>query len=863
MLLCNNILNAQRQVKTINDGWRFIRQDIVGAMQTDFNDQEWETVNIPHSWNSDAYSVKEYYRGPVWYRKSILIPDTEKDQQIFIRWEGVNHSATIYINGKFIGEHKGGYTAFTFDITPYCYFGKENIIAVKADNTLNDVPPISGDFTIFGGMYRDVWLITTPKQHINLSDSGSDGIFIQTKDVSENFANYIIKGIVVNDTTTKASIYVTNTIKDKNGKLIHTTRQALSLKAHERKNFEHKGMISNPLLWSPESPDLYSVETIISDSKTGRILDIVNSYTGFRWFSFDGEKGFFLNGKPCKLNGVCRHQDQKPIANALSDEMHRRDMQMIKDMGANFIRISHYPQDPAIIEQCDKLGLLIWEEIPVIDIVPEAPSFGDNCESALREMIRQHHNHPSVIMWGYMNEILLVTQRRYNEEERKPVIKRSIELAERLEKVLKEEDSSRYSVMAFHGSESYNDLGFGNITDIVGWNLYQGWYSDDLEQFDKFVEKQQELFPGKPKIISEYGAGSDKRIHSLFPKRFDFSIQYQQEYAEHYLSVIEREPYICGSTYWNFIDFGSAQRDESMPRINNKGLVYSDRTPKDVYYLFQSCFRKDIPIIHIASRDWQNRSGLARNHEAVIQPVKVYSNLEKVELLMNGKSLGSKECKNYKAEWDIPFTTGTHFFTAKGIKNGKEIETGLTIQFTSIPEILDENTFSNNELAINVGSNTFYTSPLSNLIWIPDKEYTTGSWGYIGGEIISIQTEISNTQDNPLYQTLRISPEAYRFDVPPGQYEVELLFADIFQNKKDIPHTLGSESSNTNLNNKFDVYINDKIVDTNLDVHHSVGHYKAMSKKYIVEVKDANHISIRLTALSGKTFLNGIKLRKL
>ena len=853
---------AQRQAKTINDGWSFVREDVEQACEISYDDSKWQKVSIPHSWNGDAYVTKNYYRGTAWYRKSLTLSQSEEDRQQYLRFEGVNQVTSVYINGHFVVEHKGGYTSFTFDITPYCLFGKENIIAVKADNSLTDVPPVSGDFTFFGGIYRDVWLISTPKRHIDLSNYGSNGIFIDTDNVSEKSASYTIRGSIVNEASTKATIKITHTLKDPQSAVISKLEQKISLKANEKFDFNQSGELTNPLLWTPESPYIYTIETTISDVKTNKVLDTVTSTTGFRWYKFDGEKGFFLNGKPYKLNGVCRHQDQMPIANALTDEMHRRDMQLIKEMGANFIRISHYPQDNAIIEQCDKLGLLVWEEIPIIDIVPDEPKYGNNCETNLREMIRQHYNHPSVIMWGYMNEILLVTQRK-NEEEKNLATERALKLAKQLEVVLKEEDKQRCSVMAFHGSESYNKLGFADIVDIVGWNLYQGWYSDNVNQFDRFMEKQQKEYPNKPKIVSEYGAGSDKRIHSFKGKRFDFSMEYQQEYAEHYLSVIEREPYIVGATYWNFIDFGSAQRDESMPRINNKGLVYSDRTPKDVYYLFKAYYRKDIPVLHIASQDWKHRVDVKTGDNPIVHPIKVYSNCSEVELFLNGKSLGIKKCEGYKAVWDVPFTDGVQYISAKGVYNGKTIETGLDITLKSVPDVLNNENFGNKELAINVGSNTFYTAPESNLSWLPDREYIDGSWGYMGGKEESTQTQIIGTSDNPLFQTLRTSPEAYRFDVPTGEYEIELLFADIFHTSASIAHNLGSENKSSNMDNKFDIIINDNVVEESVDLKNTVGHFYAIKKRYIVKVENDKYIIVKLEAKSGKTFLNGIKIRKL
>ncbi|SHE91290.1 glycoside hydrolase family 2 TIM barrel-domain containing protein [Dysgonomonas macrotermitis] len=854
---------SQRQIKSFNDGWQFSKGEKMENERTMSSDNSWKTVSIPHTWNTDAYISKDYYRGVSWYRKSFSLSKEEKDKNLFLRFEGVNQSATVYINGKLVGEHKGGYTSFTFDISGFCNREGNNLLTVKVDNSLADIPPISGDFSIFGGIYRDVWLVSVPQQHFDLSDNGSDGIYIDTDNVSEKSGSYTVKSTVVNNAPNKATIKVSYTVVDINRNIVKTEDIKYSLTPGQKKTFSNTYIIEQPLLWSPETPNLYTVEAVIKEASTNKILDIVRSPLGFRWFSFDGQKGFSLNGKPYKLRGICRHQDQMPLGNALTDEAHRRDMQLIKDMGANFIRISHYPQDKAIIEQCDKLGLLVWEEIPVIDIIPEEESFGDNCETALREMIRQHYNHPSIIMWGYMNEILLVTQRKHKGLELDALVKRELALARRLENVLKEEDSRRYSVMAFHGSETYNQAGFQDIVDVVGWNLYQGWYSDNLSQFDAFIKKQASDYPKKPKIISEYGAGSDRRIHSLQPQRFDFSIEYQQEYIEHYLPVIEREPYIAGATYWNFIDFGSAQRDESMPRINNKGLVYADRTPKDVYYYFKANFRQDIPVLHIASYDWDKRTGISANGTDVIQPIKVYSNLSEVELFIDDRSLGIKGINNYNAVWNVPFTDGDHYIEAKGVYKGVEQRTGLPISFTVIPEYLNRKNFSNKELAINIGNNASYTSPETGLTWIPDKPYTEGSWGYIGGKVETTLTQINGTNDNPLYQTMRMTPDKYKFDVPDGEYEVELLFADISGTGASIAHTLGTTDNNNQIRNEFDIIINDLIVDSNLSLDDSVGKYYAIRKKYIVKVEKGENITIQFHGILGKPFINGIKLRYL
>lgn len=501
---------AQRATQTLNDSWKFLQGECPAAADSAFNDSGWADAHLPHTWNTDAYIEKDYYRGTGWYRRRIILPENWQGKQIFLKLDAANQAATLFVNGKRIGEHAGGYTAATFNITPFLSFRSPNVLAVRVDNARMDIPPISGDFTFFGGIYRDVWLIAVPQQHFHLTNLASDGIFISTPQVSEEKGTLAIRGEVKNDAREKADLEVETRLYSPDGQLLQSRKKRLPVIAGQATHYFNQESIHvpKPQLWTPETPYLYKVEIILRDRKTKAVLDSSEQPAAFRWFRFDAAKGFFLNGKPYKLRGVCRHQDQKPIGPALTDEMHRRDFHLMKEMGANFIRISHYPQDDALLEMCDKLGMLVWEEIPVINIVPETPAYGDNCERNLREMIRQHYNHPCIVAWGYMNEILLVTQRTYkSESELKPALQRTLALANRLEKVLKEEDTTRVSTMAFHGSNAYNETGLGDITDIVGCN-----------------------YPTHPITVSEYGAGADRRLHSLSPRAFDFSCEYQQKY---------------------------------------------------------------------------------------------------------------------------------------------------------------------------------------------------------------------------------------------------------------------------------------------------------------------------------------------
>ncbi len=856
---------AQRERHTLNDGWRFCRGDVPGAEAPSFDDGRWRPVHLPHTWNADAYTDKEYYRGKGWYRRTLRLPGAWRGRRILLRTEAASKAATLYVNGREAGSHAGGYTAFDIDLTPFLDPDSVNTLAFCVDNAREDIPPVSGDFTFFGGIYRDVWLTALPECRFEGDAFGSNGLFVSTPEVSDERGTIAVRLGVKNDAPVRRRVEIVCSIVAPDGGEVQTLRRRVELPAGGSVPVAFASApIGRPELWTPETPRLYRVETELRDVRSGGLLDRLSCATAFRWFRFDGREGFFLNGRPYKLRGVCRHQDQKPVGAALTDEMHRRDFQLMKEMGANFIRVSHYPQDEALLEMCDREGMLVWEEIPVIDIVPDTPGYADNCERSLREMIRQHYNHPSIVMWGYMNEILLVAQRRYRSPgELNPAVERTLALARRLERALDGEDSTRVSTMAFHGSNIYNETGLSGITDVVGWNLYSGWYGGDLAGFERYLAEQQRDWPGHPVIVSEYGAGSDRRLHSGEPQPFDFSIEYQQRYIEHYLPVLERTPYVCGGAYWNFIDFSSALRDESMPRINNKGLVCADRTPKDVYYYFKAAWRREVPVLHIAGRDRPLRCGVAADGEPVVQPVKVYTNLPEVELLVDGCSLGRRPVENFHALFDVPFRDGDHLLSARGTFRGEEVRDAVGIGFRSYPARFGAHSAEGVELAVNVGSRCSYTSGESGLTWLPDRPYEPGGWGWIGGRERSVQTEIAATADGPLFQTVREGIEGYRFDLPQGDYEVELLFADVDRPVETAAYLLGREAAGAEEGgSRFEIRINGRTVEEDFSPARDNGPFRAVRRRYEVR-NEADSVEIRLNPRQGKCFLSGVKLRKL
>ena len=841
-----------REVISINDGWSF----------STVNDTARTPVHLPHTWNSDAYMTRDYFRGKGFYTKNITIPENFKGKRIYLKFDGAASKSEVSIDSKAVGSHTGAYSPHILDVTDFVSPGSLSTLSVIVDNSDRDVPPHSADFTFMGGLYRDAWLIALPETHFDLK-SGPDTGFKVVPSLKENgTGDLTISGTLINDSDRNLKRFLEIKISDKSGAVIAKQKQAVSIRAKNRATFRVKFEdLNNIMLWTPENPELYRVNVTLGDGKN--TIDSSWCYTGFRSFGFDDKGSFLLNGKPYKLRGMCRHQDMAPMGIALTDEQHRRDIQLIKELGANFIRISHYPQDDTVLELCDRLGLIAWEEIPVIDYVPDSEQFALNCETMLREMIRSHYNHTSVAMWGYMNEILL----RMPQENRDATAARTRQLAERLEEVLLEEDSTRLSTMAFHGSDIYHSTGLGEITDVKGWNLYQGWYGGDVSDFGPFLSRQHREHPSHRLIVSEYGAGSDRRLHSLNPEPFDFSIEYQQKYLERYLPVIEDSVFIAGASHWNFIDFSSANRAESMPHINNKGIVTNNRQKKDVYYYFKSLWH-NLPdtVAYIASRDWAYRTEIIGENEAVYRPIKVYTNLPAVAMRINGTDLGVRNTENRTAVFDVPLKAGKNILELYPTDSRSIILDATVINLNGIKShdgVIDCET---GEFAVNVGSNCYFRSEDSGMTWLPDREYSSGQgYGHVGGKRTACQDEILLIDDEPLLQHCLTDLDYYRIDVAPGLYEVELLFAELSEPSPMSAYMLGRNAgSDSRETTEMDIEINGRRVETSFAPSLSSGNKAMVKRRYFTEVTDMSGISVKFTpANGGNTSLSAIKIRKL
>ncbi|KAB6315677.1 DUF4982 domain-containing protein [Bacteroides xylanisolvens] len=877
MFIVGWVQAQQRVVYTINDGWKFTKGSPFEAQLTGCDDSSWETVNIPHTWNDkDADDeTPGFYRGPVWYRKQLFIDKSQEGRRAVIYFEGANQEVRFYLNGQFVGEHKGGYTRFCFDITPHLRYGQENLFAIYVNNVYNpNIPPLSADFTFFGGIYRDVYLQFMNPVHIAANDYASSGVYIRTPEVNNSAASVEITTLLTNDMSQPTEIRVENIICDADGKEVKKTQAEVKLAAGETKtDISKKIKIDSPRLWDIDDPYRYMVYTRILDKRKGTLLDEVVNPLGLRWFKFDSEKGFFLNGKGRKLIGTARHQDYFQKGNALRDELHVQDVLLLKEMGGNYLRVSHYPQDPVIMEMCDKLGIVTSVEIPVVNAVTETEEFLHNSVEMAKEMVRQDFNRPSVMIWGYMNEIFL--RRPYTEGKQLEDYYRFTEkVARALEATIREEDPSRYTMMAYHNMpQYYEDAHLTEIPMIQGWNLYQGWYEPDINEFQRLLDRAHKAYKGKVLMVTEYGPGVDPRVHSYQPERFDFSQEYGLVYHKHYLNEMMKRPFIAGSSLWNLNDFYSESRVDAVPHVNNKGVVGLNREKKDVYWFYKTALSRR-PILVIGNREWKSRGGVVNTaQKECIQSVPVFSNAEEVELFVNNKSLGKKKIENNYALFDVPFVGGENLLEAVAVTGDNKLRDMLRIQFQLVGSQLKDEAVPFTELNVMLGSPRYFEDRAANVAWIPEQEYKPGSWGFIGGTSYRRQTgfgtmlgsdiDIHGTDMNPIFQTQRVGIKSFKADVPNGEYSVYLYWAELESDKEReaLVYNLGADSEQTFAGNRsFGISINGTTVSDDFNVARDYGYARAVIKKFVITVKDGKGVSVDFHKKEGEPILNAIRI---
>ncbi len=601
-----------RRYTYLNEGWKFVKED-VGA--DNVLGAEGVNVNVPHTWNNvdGQDGGDDYYRGRCWYTRNFAKPAFSDDERVYLEFEGVNASAQVYVNGKEVMTHDGGYSTFRADITNV--LNDDNVLIVSADNSVNErVYPQTADFTFYGGIYRDVKLVVVNKKHFDMDYYGGTGIQI-TPSVTDG-DGYVT---VIAYHRTNAEVYVK--ICDATGGMVADGRDLEPM------------CVKNVHLWhGVEDPYLYTVYAYLIVNN--EVVDEVKTRIGFRTFSVDPKKGFFLNGKKYPLHGVSRHQDRKGLGNALTKEHHKEDMELIAEIGANTIRLAHYQHDQYFYDLCDEYGMIVWAEIPYIS--RHMPEGRENTINQMKELITQNYNHPSIVTWGVSNEITMFGKHR----------KDMLDNHRALIDLCKIMDPTRPTTLAnFAMCGPFNKV--AHMTDIVSWNLYLGWYVPGLFLNDLWMDFFHFCYPKRCLGYSEYGCEGMPNLHSLTPRRGDHTEEYQAKYHEYLLKCFERHEYLWSTHVWNMFDFAADARDQGgEPGMNHKGLMTFDRKiKKDSFYLYKA-YWSNRPFVHICSKRFENRTGNTLK-------IKVYTNQTSVSLYHNGELVENK-VGNYVFNFTVP-----------------------------------------------------------------------------------------------------------------------------------------------------------------------------------------------------------------
>ena len=637
-LVLTSVSNVMaRDMLPLVEGWKFLKRDIAPDQNAEewrnFQTPPWEVVSIPHTWNAedganglvaDPGVPEGYYRGPAWYERALPVPAEWKGRRVFVRFEGVSLVADVLINRIPIGQHRGAFGAFCFEVTPYLKFDGKDAMRVRVDNSRSfDVAPLSGDFTIFGGIYRQVEIFSTGEVCITPTFFGSPGVFLTLREMSKEKAEVEVKALISSNPADLQDIALEIEIKNAEGAVVTKKIERIAKAGAS----EHTAIVEIPAprLWKGVAdPYLYSATVRLS--RAGKWLDEVTQPLGLRIVAIDKEKGFLLNGEPYALHGVNRHQERAGKGWALSPADHDEDHAIIREMGANTIRLAHYQQAEYFHRLNDRHGIISWEEIPLVDAVSASPEFLANARQQLQEMIYQNFNHPSVGMWGIFNELDCGAMKSAS----------AVPVVENLQKLAKEIDPTRPTVAA----SFREDAGAKHkIPDAAAWNIYPGWYKSNPDEAAGWIENYRQQM-GAHIGISEYGAGANpsqfaegdlvRPVHNgpFHPQ------EWQNHFHERLWAQLNDNPNLWGTWIWAMFDFAVDKRNEGgFPGLNDKGVVTRDRkTKKDSFYFYKANWNPE-PMVRIASR-------AATPRKQPITEGKVYSNCAEVELLVNGKSAG-------------------------------------------------------------------------------------------------------------------------------------------------------------------------------------------------------------------------------
>jgi beta-galactosidase len=677
LLLLSSLVLAQRQLRPFNDDWTYLENG-AAARPEQLPATGWQPVALPHTWNQwDATDLLPgYRRNASWYKRALVL-DKQPEDQILLRFEAANTKARIFVNQQLAGEHVGGYLGFDVDITPWLSAG-ENTIAVRVDNSYdpNLIPSQKADFFIYGGLTRDVWLVQRPKVHLHQ-------LLVQTPKVNNQSAQTVAEVKLKVPTAAKAKGQLQCWLEDANGERVAERALPVDQDGSSATYQLSLSPLKSPQLWSPEEPYLYHLKVaFIPDSGQA---DTLAAKVGYRWYHFEPHGAFYLNGKRLLLRGTHRHEEHAGHGAAMPNALHRKDMEDIKEMGANFVRLGHYPQDPEVYKACDELGLIVWDELPWCrgGIGPE--TWQANTRRLLRQQILQNYNHPSIFFWSLGNEIYWLPDFQGGGD-----TTRLNDFLSILHNLAHELDPGRLTAIRKY----YAGAG---LVDVFSPSIWSGWYAGVYTNYEASLNKERKRYPRF--LHMEYGGSSHVGRHTETPvtgngilsadaweetpnqvnikniaKQGDWTENYIVDLFDWHLSVSESTDWFAGNAQWAFKDFGTPLRPENaIPYVNQKGLTDRAGNPKDAYYVFKSYWAK-APFAYIESHSWTDRVG----PEGQPREICVFSNADTVELYLNGASLGKRvrQIGNFPANnlrWPVLFESGTNTLMAIASAKGQVV----------------------------------------------------------------------------------------------------------------------------------------------------------------------------------------------
>jgi len=855
-----------RTTLSLEHGWHFRQAaDLAGVESNSFDDSGWTTVDVPHTWNrlgnvgTERSPLSNTVQGVGWYRLKLTTPAPAGGKgsasRYFLQFDGVGKVADVWLNGHYLGKHAGAFARFRFDVTSaIAPAGGDNLLVVKADNsrsqpgsTTQNVTPLSGDFFVFGGIYRKVSLIVTGAVHVDMLDYGGPGVYARALSIAPEAATVQVTSRLENDGTRPVKVQVQTQIQDADGKVVASTTNESSLAPGTGEAPAATVQVPHPHLWQgTQDPYLYRTVVTLRGAK-GAILDRVTQPLGLRTVAFDPDRGFFLNGEHLFLRGASMHQDRPVKGWAISDADQKQDFDLLMDMGGNLVRLAHYQHDQRSYELADERGIVVWAEIPLVNQVsfdgsPANAELSANARQQLLELIRQNYNHPSIAVWSIANEVdLRAIQSQGSSKPRA--------LLESLNHLAKTEDPSRFTTLADccevrqppHESPDAKarDIVVG-VTDVVGYNYYFGWYSGTFADLGTRLDESHARHPSLPIAISEYGAGAALTQHTddpnggpINPHGRPHPEEYQELYHESSWNVLRARPYVWGVFIWNMFDFSSdTRREGDATDINDKGMVSYDRAvAKDTYYFYRANWSSQ-PTLHLVGRRYID-------HAYAVVDVKAYSNAQQARLRLNGADQGVATCSEGICLWrGIHLSTGENNLQATATFGTAQVTDSLHWTFAGSPAVVrikagDLSGYVSQPMALRYGSDMYFNGGLGKGIDPPDAPADK-------------RAQITADDDTQLYGSFREGTFSYRIPVPNGRYRITLRFVE--------PSATGAGER------VFDVAVNGKAVLASLDIFKAAGgKLKGITRSIEGTAKDG-YINIEFKPSRGQALVASLEM---